>query len=181
MPSITGPRCRRCRRRSATTTRLLFLASCASGSARVWRGDAGLATAIVASLLPERQAGPPRPVAQHVGQSASVGLFITIAWTIDQKRRQPRSRRRGCIVGRRLARSCSARRVRAIRELFFIRTHTRAKPTLPTWRWCRGARRKSWRWPGSSRRRPGRLRPRPLCGRSASLWPWRRYGRRWHV
>src|SRR5262245_37802199 len=29
---------------------------------------------------------------------------------------------------------------------FFVRT--RARPTLPTWRWCRGARRKSWRWLG---------------------------------
>jgi hypothetical protein len=28
---------------------------------------------------------PTRPVAQHVGQSVSVGFFITIAWTIDQK------------------------------------------------------------------------------------------------
>src|SRR5262245_33887462 len=40
----------------------------------------------------------------------------------------------------------------------------RARPTLLTWRWCHGARRKSWRWRGSSRRRPGARVPQSAGG-----------------
>ena len=35
------------------------------------------------------------------------------------------------------------------------RRGSRSAAILPTWKWWRGARRKSWRWRGSSRRRSG--------------------------
>jgi hypothetical protein len=36
-------------------------------------------------------------------------------------------------------------------------SRSRSAATLPTWRWWRGARGKSWQWRGSSRRRPAQF------------------------